>query len=712
MENNMESMEETDHVPEVTHEIAEVLQGVCEDAYGLAEELVEQPENDIERRESDPYMELEEDAPLDGRSRTTTHIHLSTSDSTVNVLRCTGVPLVTSLGEGGLQYLLAGVRATAGAKSGCYFFEVRIVESLAYEPLGAKARGPKPQSLVRIGVSLAESSLFLSASEGNVCFDSEGFFSCETQRSKVAPEFQRGQTVGLLLNLDASSSNAHTVSLFHDGLRVAPPQKLPPNLLGKALYPTLTFRGVTLHVNFGPVPLAPLPFSCWMLQQAAEADIEVAPVCDRNEVLLPVGLPDTGVFEWVDRFLESNPGYTELSRRSVFAWASASGAWQPQGGQGSVDRPVLKSGVHLIDEVCVDRLSSVAPALGHNYIVMELEGNLLPEERRKVLERYPAPRFKRVAVVLLGDPTDQEPTEEVRAGPLASETSTKQGSKCLPDIAARALARSFRKFTLPTCEEGFDEVRFAWQPSEKCTAALREWSIKQKLAIRVSDLHPDAWFEKENVRRLEYLNDCRERQHEWKAEKKACGGVRCVEDEDLSIVEDVMDIGNGQPLFANFDFEDWCLLCVRLELHLLFLALRRELDDAERTQFHESHLRYYYQKYFRRALNLNFFGGDLACLLGLVKDTVTPKEAGLLECVFSEEFPISCFVKFTEGERRERHRRVDAGDETAMLKFRPLPRPSQVRRSTSRATGQKRSSTSPSHSSKRHEHGSRRHQRM
>ena len=108
----------------------------------------------------------------------------------------------------------------------------------------------------------------------------------------MAQRFARDHTIGVLLNLDASSETANTVpwrkgravepcpsevSLFkvawlrlarsdfpcrmcpkhtrspesEDGVRVSPPQKLPAALVGKPLFPHVSFKNVTLHVNFG-----------------------------------------------------------------------------------------------------------------------------------------------------------------------------------------------------------------------------------------------------------------------------------------------------------------------------------------------------------------------------------------------------------------------------------------------------------------------------
>ena len=45
-----------------------------------------------------------------------------------------------------------------------------------------------------------------------------------------------------------------------------------------------------------------------------------------------------------------------------------------------------------------------------------------------------------------------------------------------------------------------------------------------------------------------------------------------VEDIDVMSVQDVNDLGTGEPLYANFVFEDWALLSIRYELWLLVHA--------------------------------------------------------------------------------------------------------------------------------------------
>lgn len=148
------------------------------------------------------------------------------------------------------------------------------------------------------------------------------------------------------------------------------------------------------------------------------------------------------------------------------------------------------------------------------------------------------------------------------------------------------------------------------------------------------------------------------------------------DDLDVFAVENVLDIGSGEPLFANFEFEDWCLISLRYELHLLVFAFRRDMDDPDRTTFHENHLPFYFNRYYKKALDLKLYGlGSHADVVEMVKDTVViNSESRMLEVKLAEDISFDHFVKLTEEHRRDRQRRLDAGDETAELKFtKPVP---------------------------------------
>merc|ERR1712187_1105158 len=55
-----------------------------------------------------------------------------------------------------------------------------------------------------------------------------------------------------------------------------------------------------------------------------------------------------------------------------------------------------------------------------------------------------------------------------------------------------------------------------------------------------------------------------------------------VDEPDVDSVEDINDIGSGKPLYFSFAYEDWVLLSLRFELHLLAHAFKRDLNDPDR----------------------------------------------------------------------------------------------------------------------------------
>lgn len=236
------------------------------------EEDVEMKTDEAAPMEVEKPNEPEEDAPVDKRKQISDAVGFNLADSTLNVMPTTCNRMLTCLNDGGLQYLLASVRATVGIKKGRYMFECQIVENLSpAEQQSGSRLAPQPKQLVRLGFSLGGSSIFLGDTEDSVCFDSEGNYTSNKKKSRGGQRFGRESVAALVLNL-----NSNTVSLFVNGQRASQPQELPENMVGKTLYPTITYRNVTLRMNFGPAQIAPLPFRCRMLQEAAEADVDVA----------------------------------------------------------------------------------------------------------------------------------------------------------------------------------------------------------------------------------------------------------------------------------------------------------------------------------------------------------------------------------------------------------------------------------------------------
>jgi len=727
--------------------------------------------------------------------------------------------VLMALADGGMQFLIAGARANMGIVAGRYFFEVKVVEALMPSDGSAAGRQriPIPRQLVRLGFSAKGSSLILGDSEDGVCFDSEGFYWSEKKRTAAASRFGRDQVIGVLLNLDPKSPNCNTLSVFCNGERISPPQSLPERLKGKALFPHVAYRNVSVQVNFGPQPLAMLPFQCRMLQGAAKADMQELPLAKVKDgkytVLYPVAFPDEGTFDWLDDFLEKNPQYTELSDRKIQEWAISSGIWKPKTNswKNSNDKPDFNFGIQYMDDFSVQRvINAISPFMPRHYVVMEVKQNLVADERKANLQRFNLPHFKKVAHVIMGDPSkdfqakvhkkmlDDKQEEEDRKWKLkklemerkraikerqaavekarkqeelnrkaeeeekakveaeakpaedkkegadakanpegevkddtegenkgvepakeadepkkdASEESKKEEKKeedeemmdetppkaeltevekqakfrvlTVPDISSFVMSSGFGHFCIPEKTEGFDDIIYEWANEDGSRDYLSKWVLQKKITSRMDDLQPSEWFKTKAAEYQKALQEWQTKQKEHqnakKAEEKKKPGDEGADDDDetkrsdvdIFSVEDVCNVGNGVPLFVDFSFEDWALLSLRFELYLLQAAFKHDVDDPERVGIHESHILFYYHRYYRKQLMPRLYGKDsIEDVCELIKDTVkiNSDDKVLVSQLSTEPDAPDQFVKLQEESRRKRQQRIDAGDETARLDF-------------------------------------------
>mmetsp|Transcript_42421 Transcript_42421/g.101451 ORF Transcript_42421/g.101451 Transcript_42421/m.101451 type:complete len:919 (-) Transcript_42421:116-2872(-) len=739
-----------------------------------AKEPKEEPAVAKEAEAEEP-KEKEKDDKKDTRAQIKEAVCFHSIDTTLNVVPTTDGRVLMAMSDGGMQFLIAGARANVGVKSGRYYYEVKVIEALT--PMegrnnAGRGRVPMPRQLVRIGFSVAGSSLILGdGSDGCVCFDSEGFYFAEKKRTPASTRFGRDQAIGVLLNLDQASPNANTVSIFVNGQRTSEPMPLPEKLKGQPLFPHVSYRNVSLQVNFGPCPVTPLPFKCRTLQEAAAADVKEVkaekPKDGKFEVLFPVAFPDEGTFDWLDDFLEKHPNYVEISDRSIQDWAVKSGIWKPRTNswKHSNDKPEFNFGIQYMDDLSIQRcLSAITAVVPRNYVVMEVKQNLTSADRKANLKRFVAPCYRKVAHVMMGEPTaeykayiqkkilddkqskaevdvklqrlekerkraiavrqkelaeqnkaalealgerpveaelgeekKEEPLEEADGDkldePMPQVELTEEEKKLIfrpptvSDLTSNDLNSAFGKFCIPEASEGFDEIRYEWQDEATSKAYLKKWVLERKLTSRIEDLQPGEGFRSKLAEFQRSLQDWQNLQKDYKEGKAAYGeelraaeGMAHVDEEmdikkmdiEIADVVNICDMGNGEPLFSNFKFEDWALLTLRFELHLLQSAFREDVDDAERLGVHENHLLFYYSRYYRKQLNPRAFGKDTPQeVVGLVKDAVkmSPDTKVLVSVLPNEPKGMGEFVKLQEESRRKRQQRIEAGDETARLNF-------------------------------------------
>lgn len=776
------------------------------------EEQPEEKKADAEIKQApkapEPPKELEADTPACSKPKVKEPIAFLTPDTTLNLMQSAQSNVLMCMNEGGIRHFFAGARANIGFSKGRYMFEVKIVELVNVPD------SKDQKNVVRVGFSTQDSSLVLGSGAENICFDSAGAMWHNDARTVAGAKCNRDSVMAVLLNLDKDSPNFNTISLFKDGKRASQPQPLPDNLKSKMLFPHVSFKNATVHVNFGSTPLAPLPFTCRMVQDAVKADTLATkyepPADGKYEVVYPVSLPDEGTFDWLDNFLEKNKSYTELSDRAILNWASQSGIMRPKGHgvlKSSHDKPDKNFQAPELNDDSVRRaVYSVAPLKGRNYVVMEVKGNLMKDDRKPLLDRFNAPVFKKIACIVVGEPSvdfkkhsqklilqqkqeasdkqfhakqleekrnkimeqkqkemdklkkkaekekkqkereakkkaaeakgeklededeekeeeeekDEEEEEQKEEQPPKAELSADEKKMSFvkrdtKDLTPVVMSASFTKFTLPTKDEGFDDVKYEWTKGAKCDEYVKKWILERKLSMRVEDLQPSTWFNQQTAKWQTAVKSWHNKINEYKsalAKKTAAKAVKEAkkavaaknaaekkegdekgedkkedaeamevdEEEEKSIdfeaidvfgADDILDLGASTPLFKEFQAEDWAMMSLRFELHILAHAFRRDVDDPERLGIHLDHLAFYYNRYFKKALSPKDYGVEsFKEIVDLVNDSVYVTPRSVLESQLEGEMEtFAVFAKLTEEARRYRSLCLALGEESAQLKL-------------------------------------------
>merc|ERR1719188_300389 len=102
-------------------------------------------------------------------------------------------------------------------------------------------------------------------------------------------------------------------------------------------------------------------------------------------------------------------------------------------------------------------------------------------------------------------------------------------------------------------------------------------------------------------------------------------------------------------------------------------AFGKDVGDPDRRGMHLDHLQFYYQKYYRKPLNLQMFGVSSVkelLAVGMLRDVVYATKQGVLQSALDEEMEsFQVFAKLAEEARRYRKVRADFGDESEALKL-------------------------------------------
>ncbi|KAF4701251.1 hypothetical protein FOZ62_006473, partial [Perkinsus olseni] len=299
----------------------------------------------------------------------------------------------------------------------------------------------------------------------------------------------------------------------------------------------------------------------------------------------------------------------------------------------------------------------------------------------------------------------------------------------LHDISPGSLSAGYLSFTLPNAEDSFedgrkvfDEVVYEWEKKEDAENKLATWIRNRKVLEKVPTItKPSEWFEVQKNAWSETKLEWRKKHRTYlqavamreaaakkaESEKAAKEGQEVKaeasaetndtpqaespaadaaaaespayidpDDADVWAVEDINDLdGKGTPLYGKFKAEDWQLLNLRYDLHLLCHAFFRDAtaEDPDIKGIHRSLLQHYYQTYFAQGPPLlpSLYGGKSVdeLLDTFVVDTITVGDDGVLRTVHDIDTPQSTFVRLVEAARREREKRIEAGDESARIRI-------------------------------------------
>jgi len=180
-----------------------------------------------------------------------------------------------------------------------------------------------------------------------------------------------------------------------------------------------------------------------------------------------------------------------------------------------------------------------------------------------------------------------------------------------------------------------------------------------------------------------------EPEEDKKADEEAAGEEEEVAEEDK---DEALEFPQVMDEFSD---EDWMLAQLRVEMHLMLHAFRKDVNDEERSAFPAIHFGHYYHVYTGKDFNVvlkMFNAGDLENLTKLVpevckhtKDIMIDqfalqshdgpllKDYDLIVPALEEELDIQELIALTDVSRQIRSDRLDAGDERSALQFKYKP---------------------------------------
>ncbi|XP_063351787.1 heterogeneous nuclear ribonucleoprotein U-like protein 2 [Pelmatolapia mariae] len=206
--------------------------------------------------------------------------------------------------------LWSGCRVTHGVQQGRVGFEVRLERKLlTAQPDDHEVREPYG---LRVGWSVADSSLLLGEDELSFCYDGRGKKVSDRKEENFGEPFSEGDIIGCYASF--SSDGAVELSFHKNGRFVGVAFSTDASVLrGRALFPHVLCKSCSFKLLLDPAgqpwypgppgftPLATLPPGQRVCSTSAPTSRA------QCEVVLMVGLPASGKSVWARNYMKQHP---------------------------------------------------------------------------------------------------------------------------------------------------------------------------------------------------------------------------------------------------------------------------------------------------------------------------------------------------------------------------------------------------------------------
>jgi len=362
----------------------------------------------------------------------------------------------TCLHKEGFQYMWKGARATHGVIGGAFYYEVKIVQSLAVD---MPDTAPKNQNIVRVGASLPLSSLFLGDTMESWGWGGTGKKSSNNNFDDYGGAFGVGDVIGVIMDVD-NLSISYTKNGKFMGIAF---NSIAPAAKTIGLFPHILLKNMKVQLNFSRLNawFQP-PSNVYFLDEATSHTMTDNPIdhprrMEEAEFVCMVGLPACGKTYWAMKHMEENPrkNYLLLGTNTVIDQMKVCGLTRKKN--------YAERWQELISQAtpCFNKLCELAGETPRHIILDQT--NVFPKARGRKVADYKRFGQRRAVVIVNDDDTLQQRTEK----------REREEGKFVPLDAVMGMKQNFTK---PTFEEGFTDIDYVEMPEMDAGRMIKQYN--------------------------------------------------------------------------------------------------------------------------------------------------------------------------------------------------------------------------------------------